>query len=73
MGYPDSYSSHPICSISHSNILPLLRMCARVIIMEPTCSAPLPLLGLYDSVCPSLHCTPYENKIGGFPVGTVVF
>lgn len=42
------------------------------LVMEPTCSDPV-LLGLYDSACPSLHCTPYENKIGGLPVCIVMF
>ncbi len=35
--------------------------------MESTCTY---LLGVFDSSCPSPHLSPYENKIGGYPVST---
>lgn len=32
------------------------------------CEATWTLYGLYDSDCPSLHLSPFENKVGGYPV-----
>lgn len=37
--------------------------------MESTCTSEV-LLGVFDSSCPSPHLSPYENKIGGYPVST---
>ena len=35
--------------------------------MATTCSSRVQL-AVYDSPCPSQHLSPFENKLGGFPV-----
>ena len=35
--------------------------------MASSCSPPV-LLGVCDSFCPDLQLSPYDNKIGGYPV-----